>query len=166
MGAASHWKRAPGSRANGSYDVSTMKCEAGCDTAGYLVHAAARLFMRSLDKELRRLNITAAQLAPLLLLSEHGSLVQRDLVKLSATAQPAMVAMLRRLEQDGLVVRTGDASDARAVRFDLTGAGRQVVRTATQMLNAVNERCLTDFKAHENASLLRSLKKMIGNLSE
>ena len=50
---------------NGSYDVITMTCDPSCDSAGYLVYATARLFMRSLDKELRRLNITAAQLAPI-----------------------------------------------------------------------------------------------------
>lgn len=138
----------------------------GCDSAGYLVYAAARLFIRSLDKELRKLNITAAQLAPMLLLSEHQWLVQRDLVRRSAVAQPAMVAMLRKLEQDGLVCRSGEVGDARTVRFSLTVAGKQTVRSATRILAQVNKRSLSMLNARENDFLIKGLRKMMESLSE
>src|SRR3954447_1081758 len=47
-----------------------------------------------------------------------------DLATAEMVAQPTMTVLVRRLEQDGLVRKTRDAADARAVRVELTDAGR------------------------------------------
>jgi DNA-binding MarR family transcriptional regulator len=57
-------------------------------------------------------------------LDEDGSLRVTDLAAAELVAQPTMTGIVRRLEQDGLVRRTADPDDARAVRVTLTDAGR------------------------------------------
>ena len=47
-----------------------------------------------------------------------------DLAAAELVAQPTMTGLVRRLEQDGLVRRTPDPGDARAVLVELTDAGR------------------------------------------
>jgi DNA-binding MarR family transcriptional regulator len=47
-----------------------------------------------------------------------------DLAAQEYVAQPTMTVLVRRLEQDGLVARSVDPEDARAVRVALTDAGR------------------------------------------
>jgi DNA-binding MarR family transcriptional regulator len=47
-----------------------------------------------------------------------------DLAAKEYVAQPTMTVLVRKLEQDGLVGRTADPEDARAVRVALTDAGR------------------------------------------
>jgi DNA-binding MarR family transcriptional regulator len=57
-------------------------------------------------------------------LDEDGPLRITDLAAAELVAQPTMTGIVRRLEQDGLVRRTADPDDARAVRVTLTDAGR------------------------------------------
>ena len=47
-----------------------------------------------------------------------------DLAAAERVAQPTMTVMVRRLEAEGLVERTTDPEDARAVKVALTDAGR------------------------------------------
>ena len=62
-----------------------------------------------------------------------------------------MTVLMRRLEQEGLVRKTRDAADARAVRVEITEAGREAldqVRAArTQILQARLDRLDDDARA-------------------
>src|SRR3954454_19585009 len=57
-------------------------------------------------------------------LDEEGPQRITDLAVAELVAQPTMTVLVRRLEQDGLVRKTRDAADARAVRVEITDAGR------------------------------------------
>jgi DNA-binding MarR family transcriptional regulator len=55
-----------------------------------------------------------------------------DLAAAELVAQPTMTGLVRRLEQDGLVRRTPDPGDARAVLVELTDAGRDQLAAVRQ----------------------------------
>jgi DNA-binding MarR family transcriptional regulator len=57
-------------------------------------------------------------------LDDEGPMRITELASAELVAQPTMTVLVRRLEQDGLVARTPDPLDARAVRVALTDAGR------------------------------------------
>ncbi len=93
-------------------------------------------------------------------------MLQRDLVKLSAVAQPAMVATLTRLERDGLIARRSHERDRRAAVISLTKKGKSVVAAAEPVLSAVNAEALTGFNTKQQEVLARSLALLIKNLGD
>ncbi|MGF9566618.1 hypothetical protein AAIH70_24205 [Neorhizobium sp. BT27B] len=65
---------------------------------GYLANHAARVFNRLVDAALRPYGLSLSLIGPIMLLSWKGPMLQRDLVRSSAIKQPAMVALLDKLE--------------------------------------------------------------------
>jgi DNA-binding MarR family transcriptional regulator len=58
--------------------------------------------------------------------AEHGSMAVTELGAVLHLSQPTASRTLRRLEEEGLVDRSGDSTDARVARFEITPAGRAV----------------------------------------
>jgi len=90
-------------------------------------------------------------------------MLQRDLVLQSATAQPAMVSSLGKLEAAGLIARTPNTTDRRAAIITLTEAGCRVVAAAKALLIEANRRALAGF-THDEAALCM-MRRLIGNLA-
>ena len=84
----------------------------------YLAKHAARLFNRQVDTALRPHGLTLALIGPILLLSWKGPMLQRDLVRSSAVKQPAMVALLNKLE--AMALRCADRAAVRSRRLPHT----------------------------------------------
>jgi DNA-binding MarR family transcriptional regulator len=130
---------------------------------GYLANHAARVFNRKVDAALRPHGLSLALIGPLLLLSWKGPMLQRDLVRSSAVRQPAMVALLDRLEGLALVARTPAASDRRAVTVQLTAEGQDAARIGGQALIDANNAGVEHFSAEEVATLVSLLQRFIAN---
>jgi DNA-binding MarR family transcriptional regulator len=85
-----------------------------------------------------RLNRLARQRSPLPLpwaqarllgtIDEQGPTRISDLAALDHCSQPTMTMQVRRLEDAGLVTRTTDPADARAVLIEITPAGIETLR--------------------------------------
>jgi DNA-binding MarR family transcriptional regulator len=58
-------------------------------------------------------------------LDDRGPMRVTDLAAAELVTQPTMTTIVARLAQEGLVSKTRDATDARAVLVELTDAGRQ-----------------------------------------
>src|SRR3954462_5259341 len=56
-------------------------------------------------------------------LDDEGPQRITDLAAAELVAQPTMTVLVRRLEQEGLVRKTRDVADGRAVRVEITDAG-------------------------------------------
>jgi DNA-binding MarR family transcriptional regulator len=68
---------------------------------------------------------SVAVLLTLRRLDDDGPLRITDLAGAELVAQPTMTGIVSRLEVDGLVARTRDVADARAVQVAITDAGRE-----------------------------------------
>lgn len=131
---------------------------------GYLANHAARAFNRAVDAALKPHGLTMALIGPLLLLSRKGPLLQRDIVRSSAVRQPAMAALLDKLEAMGLVARAASMNDRRASLVELTDAGRRAARIGREALVDGNIRGLEGFAPEEVGQLVALLQRLIGNL--
>ena len=131
---------------------------------GYLANHAARVFNRTVDARLREHGLTLALIGPLLLLNWKGSMLQRDLVQASAIKQPAMVALLDKLEAMAMITREVLPTDKRAATVRLTDAGSAAARTGGQILHAVNDLGVAGFTDEEAATFIGFLGRLIGNL--
>jgi len=77
-----------------------------------------------------RLPLPVAQARLLATIMDQGPARISDLATLDHCSQPTMTTQVRRLEEAGLVSRSPDPTDARAVRISITPAGeRTVVRS-------------------------------------
>ncbi len=130
---------------------------------GYLANHAARLFNRGVDTALRPYGLTLALIGPILLLTWKGPMLQRDLVRSSAIRQPAMVALLDKLEAMALIVRTPSITDRRAAMVSLTDQGREAARIGGKALTDVNLKGLDGFSPEESDNLVRFLQILIAN---
>ncbi|WP_147675050.1 MarR family winged helix-turn-helix transcriptional regulator [Nigerium massiliense] len=76
---------------------------------------------------------TAATWRALSMLAEHGSLRLGEFAELDQLTQPTATAKMNRLVAAGLVERSADPDDKRAVRFSLTDAGRRRLRELREL---------------------------------
>ena len=77
-----------------------------------------------------RLPLPWAQVRLLSIIEDHGEARISDLATLDRCSQPTMTTQVRRLEDAGLVSRTTDPLDARAVLIRITDKGRTVLAQA------------------------------------
>lgn len=131
---------------------------------GYLANHGARVFNRLVDAALRPHGLSLALIGPLLILRWKGAMLQRDLVRSSAVKQPAMVALLDKLEAMGLIARAPSETDKRAATVNLTSAGQEAAAQGRRALLEANSHGLAGFSMDEAALLVRLLQRMIGNL--
>lgn len=74
-----------------------------------------------------RMPLPAAQARLLSTIEAHGEARIGDLAAVDHCSQPTMTTQVRRLEDAGLVTRTIDPGDARAVRIRITPQGKRTL---------------------------------------
>lgn len=132
---------------------------------GYLANHAARVFNRLIDDALRPYGMSLALIGPIMLISWKGPMLQRDLVQASAIKQPAMVALLDKLEAMRLIERRPMPDDRRAAMVHLTAAGLDIAARGGRALVETNTFGLRDFTAGEAKSITVLLQRFIDNLN-
>jgi DNA-binding MarR family transcriptional regulator len=97
----------------------------------------------AVDRTIAPLGLTHAQysvLAPLLGMERSGHRPSQRQLADFTELEPLYVSKLARsLEAAGLVDRTGDPKDTRAVQLALTDRGRSVITEATRLVRALHE---------------------------
>ncbi|GAK73167.1 MarR family winged helix-turn-helix transcriptional regulator [Agrobacterium rubi] len=131
---------------------------------GYLANHAARVFNRGVDSLLRPYGLSLPLIGPIMLLSWKGPMLQRDLVRSSAIKQPAMVALLDKLEAMVLISRTPTQTDRRAAMVELTAQGVEAAAIGRDALLAANAKGIEGFSAEEAALVVKLFQRLIDNL--
>ena len=131
---------------------------------GYLANHAAKVFNRVVDTALRPHGLSLSLIGPIMLLSWKGPMLQRDLVRSSAVKQPAMVALLDKLEVMKLIERTPTSTDRRASMVELTSLGLEAATHGRDALLSANAQGLEGFSAEEVAKIVQLFQRLIDNL--
>ncbi|MDH4279618.1 MAG: MarR family transcriptional regulator [Acidimicrobiia bacterium] len=82
------------------------------------------------------------------------------------TSPSGMTGKLDRLEEQGLIKRTQDPDDRRAIRLDITDTGQTVISDAFDSSITVYQAMLADFTPNEARSLDALLNKVLTRLDE
>jgi DNA-binding MarR family transcriptional regulator len=101
--------------------------------------ARVRLSTARLARVLRQqagTGLSASQTSVLVSISMHGPLTLGHLARVEQVTPPTITKVVSRLEEDGLVVRTVDATDRRHVRVSLTREGQRRLEHSRQRRNA------------------------------
>ena len=101
------------------------------------------------------MSLTSA--ATLATLDRTGPRRITDLAAVEGVTQPAMTALVRVMEESGLVERRGDASDKRITLVRLTESGAAYVRTRRQAGVRAFERLINELSGDEVEALVAAL---------
>lgn len=130
------------------------------DLAGDLQRVLARLItmMRRGDSESSsRPDLTLAQVSILLTLLDSGPIRMTELAARERVRTPTTTVAIRRLENLGLVSRSRDPSDLRAVLVEVTPKGVVEYREAMEARRDYLAELLTRLTDEERTDLVRAL---------
>ena len=98
------------------------------------------------------------------LLAVHGELSQRELVELTRLKAPSISAILKKMEDEGLVERRFNPDDRREIRVSLTPKGADVDRSIMETLKSTDEAGLKGLSSEEQEILMSLLFRIRDNL--
>ena len=130
-----------------------------------LVNEIARLFnarMRMYDLE-GVMSQDSARLIMRALIRGDGC-SQLELVRKTHLKAPTVSVTLRRLEEEGMVVRRTDEMDMRVMRVYLSEKGRAHNRAVWERLCNLDAELMRGFSEEETAALLQFLERMRDNI--
>ena len=102
-------------------------------------------------------DLTLAQLSILLTLLEQGPMRMTDLAAHERVRTPTTTVAIRRLEKLGLVKRSRDPSDLRAVLVDITPEGRAQHQEALEVRRAHLARLLGRLSEEDRETLTKAI---------
>lgn len=111
------------------------------------IYAASRLITREYQPLLQALHITYPQYLVLMVLWEHDTISVNDIAHKLILNTNTITPLLKRMEQQELIVRTRDEIDERRVLICLTKKGRDLQKRASKipeiLANRIIESALT-----------------------
>jgi DNA-binding MarR family transcriptional regulator len=132
------------------------------DRIGYLL-AKTHLGMRTIaDEALTPLGLDKKEYASLVLIASQGPLSQQALSVIQGCDRTTMVAVVDKLENDGLVVRRRNPLDRRAYALEITDKGRRVLGQADELVSKVEHDFLAPLSAVERRTLVDLLQRLLG----
>jgi DNA-binding MarR family transcriptional regulator len=111
-------------------------------------------------------DITQSQLSALSIVDRRGPLSLGELADIERVAPPSMTRIAARLEEQGWVVRTVDATDRRVAHLAVTDAGRALLKETRTRRDAYLATRLRGLSADERVvlgSALPLLERLAGD---
>jgi DNA-binding MarR family transcriptional regulator len=134
---------------------------------GFLVHDASRLIKRRFDRKARQtgLPITRRQAAVVLYIARNEGVSQAEVATWLDLEPIALVRMLDKLNDEGLVERRAHPTDRRVRTLWLTPAARPVVTQILSINKAIREEAFAGMPAHARDTVIDILDGIKGNLA-
>ncbi|MGW6728337.1 MarR family winged helix-turn-helix transcriptional regulator [Nocardia sp. NPDC055029] len=131
---------------------------------GYVVNHLARLMEQALRDRIASHGVVPGQFAQLLALYEEEGVTQQQLCAKVRIDQSTMAHTLKRMERDGLIVRTADPADGRRALIHLTDRARRLRPELTVAAREVNALATAGFSDADREVFLRMIRHAIVTL--
>ncbi|MGD6804512.1 MarR family transcriptional regulator [Rossellomorea vietnamensis] len=128
----------------------------------FLLYAASREMTKQYKPILEDLDVTYPQYLVLLLLWEHESLTVKGMGEKLFLDSGTLTPMLKRMEEQGLLVRERSDEDQRSVSVKLTSEGQNLKGKAADIPGRILS--LAGSTEEENKVLKSSLLRLLNNL--
>jgi len=134
---------------------------------GFLVHDVSRLIKRRFDRKARQtgLPITRRQAAVVLYVARNEGVSQAEVAAWLDLEPIALVRMLDKLHEEGLVERRAHPTDRRVRTLWLTPAARPVVEQILAINKAIREEAFVGMPVHARDAVIDILDGVKGNLA-
>ena len=128
---------------------------------GDLMRVAGSERVHAARQQAAGVQLSQTELRFLGVVAEHGPLPVTELGAILHLSQPTASRTLRRLEDEGLVSRSADDTDARVARFEVTPDGRQVRDRFEAHMAVQMERALAGLSATKQKQLADLLEQLV-----
>jgi DNA-binding MarR family transcriptional regulator len=134
---------------------------------GFLVHDVSRLIKRRFDRKARQtgLPITRRQAAVVLYIARNEGVSQTEVATWLDLEPIALVRMLDKLNDEGLVERRAHPTDRRVRTLWLTPAARPVVTQILAINKTIREEAFAGMPTHARDTVIDILDAIKGNLA-
>jgi MarR family transcriptional regulator for hemolysin len=134
---------------------------------GFLVHDVSRLIKRRFDRKARQtgLPITRRQAAVVLYIARNEGVSQTEVATWLDMEPIALVRMLDRLHEEGLVDRRPHPTDRRVRTLWLTPAARPVVTQILAINKTIRDEAFAGMPSHARDTVIDILEGTKGNLA-
>ena len=130
---------------------------------GKVSTAINRTFLRSFANE--GIEISTEQWSVLACLWQKDKVTQQALCTLTLKDKPSMTRLIDKLEKANLVTRVADHNDRRINLIHLTEAGSTLQQKATELVNEIVAKTLSNITEEELNVGRTVLKKILSNLN-
>lgn len=134
--------------------------------APYLMNRIMGRYNASLREDLAKLGLTTPKMRTLAVLSVVDGLLVGRLAVYAVVEQSTLSRALDALEADGLVRRTPDQEDSRAIRVSITEAGRAAFESLWPTMRQSYNRMFAGIDAAEHAAFVATLQKILNNIKK
>ena len=125
-----------------------------------------RFHHRLLDKNVGKVGLHRCQHGVLLhLLHSKSAPTQKELADAFDISSAAMTKVLKRLEEDGYILRVAQENDLRCLRITLTEKGKSILEQSRALVEEVDKNMFNGFSDSELASFYECLNKIYLNLT-
>ena len=133
---------------------------------GFLVHDVSRLIKRRFDRKARQIGlpITRRQAAVVLYIARNEGVSQTEVATWLDLEPIALVRMLDKLNDEGLVERRAHPTDRRVRTLWLTPAARPMVTQILAINKTIREEAFASMAAHARETVIDILDGIKGNL--
>lgn len=129
---------------------------------GKVSSAINRTFLRAFTNE--GIEITIEQWSVLACLWKNDGVTQQDLCNLTSKDKPSMTRLIDKLERRKLVTRISSIADRRINLIQLTDAGKNLEEQATNLVQTIVDRTLSNITDEELNISRAVLKRIMVNL--
>ncbi len=129
---------------------------------GKISTAINRTFLRAFAAE--GIEITTEQWSVLACLWKKDDVTQQDLCNLTSKDKPSMTRLIDKLEKRKLVIRISSLADRRINLIQLTDAGKKLEEKATNLVQSIASKTLSNITDEELNQSRIVLKKIMQNL--
>lgn len=134
--------------------------------APYLMNRIMGRYNASLREDLAKHGLTTPKMRTLAILSVIDGLLVGRLAVYAVVEQSTLSRALDALEADGLVRRTPDQDDSRAIRVSITEMGRASFESLWPTMRASYSRMFADIDASEKTAFVATLQKILNNIKK
>lgn len=134
--------------------------------APYLMNRIMGRYNASLREDLAKLGLTTPKMRTLAVLSVVDGLLVGRLSVYAVVELSTLSRALDALEADGLVRRTPDQDDSRAVRVSITEAGRAAFERLWPTMRLSYNAMFAGIDAAEHTAFVATLQKILDNIKK
>jgi len=128
---------------------------------GFMIRRVHQIAVALFIEETGKLGVTNRQYGILFVLQHRPGIDQISVANLLGLDRSTTGMVLKKLEQDGLVVRSVDARDRRRHSLHLTSPGEKLLSRLAEPARKARARVLSAFTPHEQALFLQLLDKFV-----
>ncbi|MDB2448708.1 MarR family transcriptional regulator [bacterium] len=131
---------------------------------GYLIKGVQQAIRRTMDEELRPLELSTSQYSTLSMLENSPQLSNAELARACFVTPQTMLQLIKTLERQGWLERRPHPDHGRIIQTHLTDSGRALLSQAHGLVNQMEAKMLTDLSDAQQQQLALALRRCEQNL--